>query len=256
MNQQDQVTFIAQTAAGEVFKEGIKSTRFQTVALNPQLGLIVLAEGQSKNLATTSDKVVEILLDDMQLNLSEIDQHTNTKPADSALHCLIESFSNINEYLLSDTTQSAILDDAEPEAVMLAAVHYSNQHISSCLTGHYALVLSASDDVADTTQSGYENSNKGIQLGVNAEIEPVVSQMGVHPGVVLLFSSIEVIEAVGIDHIRITLNRFKDNLDMALRQINTRAAHNGMMQKPVLVIARIEAVENRKKGWFARITGS
>ena len=61
------------------------------------------------------------------------------------------------------------------------------------------------------------------------------------------------IDAIGIDYLRTTLSRFPDSIDMALRQIKTRASRNAASREPCIIIARVDELVAKKRGWLSKL---
>ncbi len=242
MGRYDPMKMIAQTEAGLIFTKGMQSSGPIALAINPELGLLVLGQNTAQNGRYSAQVAVEILLDDLQLNLSV--KEGNVVSSSSGIEtsqCFSESFENINEYLISS--------NAEP--VSLSVLHFSGHHVICAFIGNMSCLMLSNNKLSNLTQ--VENTDS--RLGLTPNIETNMVRHPVTSEVVLISLTSEVLQAIGSDHIRLTLSRFKDNLDMAMRQINTRAAHCGIENKPALLLSQIPKDPSTHSGWLNRLRG-
>jgi hypothetical protein len=227
----DNLTIIAQNGDGDMVTQGIAVSTSGAVGLDPQQGLAVLAQNgeQGQDEATLS---IEILLDDMQLNLPSVLQESESASAAGA--CLKESVENINEYLLSKKMQQSPVNS--PVSVSLIALQFLKGQLSVLGIGDYGCLLCREQKLTSLLDSF---SKKDPLLGVQTLISVRNTNTWFKTGDVVVLLHNSVLDAIGEEFVRVTLSRFADNLDMAVRQMNTRAAREGVSQKPQLIICRM-----------------
>jgi len=248
MNQQEHFTYLAQTVTGHVFVDGVEVAETLAQAVYPQQGLMVMAEGCS--VMADPQQVIEILIDDMKLNLPPLETRDASTDTELASRCLAESYENINEYLLDKPSGSS---QPEQNCVALAAIQFVNNRLSCAVAGDYCC-LSFGDDKIQTMNDIHDVNLKGDRaLGLKTDFQMNITQHLISEGQIVLLAPLTLVQTVGEEHIRLTLSRFPDNLDMALRQINTRAAKRGMEAKPAIIIARVETALKSKPGWLNRL---
>ena len=228
------ITMLAQTEKGQFSEQGIHSCTDQVIGINPGLGLMVLAQVDSHEDKTAAHKAVEIMLDDMQLNLS----------SSTAKHCLSESVDNINEYLCLQAESTELM--YSNKGVDLSAIQIGKNGISSCSLGK----LSSLKFSANELQFLGDESATQNKLGVDVSLQASIVEQGFIEGDILFMSSSTLINQLGQDFIRITLSRFNDNLEMALRQINTRAQRHGLKLIPAVIVCRRNQHIGASRSWF------
>jgi hypothetical protein len=239
MNLNERVTFLAQLESGLYKDDGIQSSAQQAAGINIQAGLLVLAQGEPE----LSRQAIEILTDDMQLNL--VPQPGNKQPANyRAKLCLQESLLNIHEYLLprlSVNTSSGLQQRVELGILQLVenSLICSSLGALSCLKYSEKQILELSN----------RSSTKG-RLGRDKTIQPFILEQDLQAGDILMLAHEHFLKDISLEFIRLTLSRFSDNLEMALRQINTRHARNGASRKPALIVCRVDQLMPQKRGWL------
>ncbi len=246
MNQNDKFSYIAQNMDGQSIEQGLADGNGLALAINAELGLMAMAYAGHEQ--ANPKQALEILLDDMQLNLPASENRDVNTDTVLATQCLAESYENINEFLLDTFARDGHSDQLRP--VALAAIQFVNDKLSCAVVGDFCC-LKFSDERINTLNDIYEVNLKGDStLGSKSDFRVNMTQHGVKAGDFIMLTTLKVIHAVGEEHIRLTLSRFHDNLDMALRQINTRAAKRGLEQKPAMIIARAESPVVKKRGWL------
>lgn len=244
MIQQDYLNLIAQTEDGQIFNQGVQQSGNNVIAINRQAGLLILGHSTIAGNESSSRKAVEILLDDMALNFHSADNTEITVPSGSvALQSLRESFDNINEYLHHLGGKTATL----------AALQFTWKQVSCASAGNMCNLMFSKGQLHELVPDRSSAADQLPQLGLSAKIDTDLSEQNLSPGDLLLMTTADVLRSVGKDHIRLTLSRFQDNLDIALRQINTRASRSGMEKKPVLILVRVEQSTPSPKNWLDKI---
>ena len=225
--------FLAQDEQGSRFVRGLHGEGPRVFGLDPSSGLAVLSLSSPEQ-SRASRLAAEILLDDMQANLSSITQSELVEEAPGLL-CLRESLANIEEYLHEEGLGE----------VSLAALQVDDQgRVSLALTGGMACHL-RSDRVQRLTSSS-------PPLGGGEAAEPLLFELPCGPGYSLLLLPQDEETAIGAEYVQISLGRFHDAPEMLLRQLSVRAQRNGMESAPSLLFASAEAVESPGKGLLGR----
>ena len=242
VNVDDCVSIMAQNEKGEIIKQGLDLCASSAMGINPQLGLVVLADAAQGG-QQEAEKSVEILLDDMQLNLPAVLQGAYS--AHTASSCLLESLNNINEYLyaLSHRGGSA----QKNSAVSVIAAQFLQHQCSVIAVGQYNCLLLHQDQLEDLVLGATNNL-----LGKDHSVQTLTSEPDIQQGDILLLVASSVVALIGQEFIRVTLSRFRDNLDMALRQINTRVARQGMDSKPAIIICKMLQSRDQERSWLAK----
>ncbi len=247
MNQLEHFTYLAQTAEGEVFSDGMELSNQVGIAIDPEQGLLVLSQGCSD--IANPQQVMEILMDDMKVNLPPLESRDGSSDTELASRCLAESYENINEYLLDSPRAN---ENPEKNCVALASIQLVNHRLSCAVVGDFCCLNYCAEKIT-TLNDIYDTHLRGDSaLGLKTDFQMNITQHEILSGQVVFMAPLEVVQTVGEEHIRLTLSRFHDNLEMALRQINTRAAKRGLGSKPSLIFARVESSLKPKKGWLSR----
>ncbi len=248
MNQLENLIYLAQTSGGQVFTEGMQVSDALAIAIDPEQGLLAMARGCSEH--ADPQKVIEILIDDMQVNLPPLESRDASTDTELASRCLTESYDNINEYLLGSVSGN---NEPDESCVSLASIQFVNNRLSCAVVGEYCC-LNFSEDKIITMNDIYDLNLRGDRaLGLKMDFKMNVTQHPIRSEQIVFMAPLDVVQTIGEEHIRLTLGRFHDNFDMALRQINTRAAKRGLGCKPALIIARVEAYIEQNRGWLGRL---
>lgn len=242
INMHDCVSIIAQNEEGVIIKQGLDLCPSSAIGINPQLGLVVLADA-TQGRQQEALKSVEILLDDMQLNLPAV--LPGSYSAATASSCLLESLNNINEYLYTLSQQDGSAD--KHSAVSLIAAQFLQHQCSVMAVGRYNCLLLHQDQLVDLDTVATNNLP-----GKDHSILTLTSEQDLHQGDILLLVASSVVALIGQEFIRVTLSRFRDNLDMVLRQINIRVARQGMPSKPAIIICKMLQSRDEERGWLAK----
>jgi hypothetical protein len=242
----DPMSIVIQAGDGHSLSEGVVSNVHDAAAHSKELGLIVLAHGEFNDKSDSALKATEILVDDMGFNFAP-----DKRPKALAEHreqvtvCLNESFENIHDYLVS-TTQPQ--ETAGSQGVSLAALQFSGQWLSVATIGEYNCLIfkSAEGDALNV-------SNPGFQLGSQHVNDAKIHHHKLSTGdIIVLMKSTDLLRLTE-EFIRVTLSRFAESPEMAVKQINTRAKHKKMQSKPAIAICRVNMdVKGQNKGWFGK----
>ena len=226
MTQQKNLSIHIQLPDGRQVGAGIYEQNGRVVAVDERISLMLLTQSSADIEQPLALKAAEILIDDMQTNLSPDDNST--------AECLRESIDNIHEYLYQQ--QSEGLTTRADVATAMAVVQYWNGRIFCMVTREFdCLLLQAGERVKQV------NPNVSADLpGENTTFDAPILEQDVQRGDVVLIARSMDIETIGQDFVRMTLSRFSDNLEVALRQINQKASRKGLELSPTIILARIE----------------
>jgi len=232
MNQN--AVFLAQDEQGTRFDRGLQGDGRRVIGLDLSSGLAVLSLSSPEQ-ARAARLAAEILLDDMQANLSTITQSELVEEAPGLL-CLRESLANIEEYLQEEKLGE----------VSLAALQIDDQgRISLALTGRVTCHLK-SDRVQRLTSGS-------PPLGSDQAAEPLLVELPRETDYSLLLLPQDEEAAIEAEYVQVSLGRFHDAPEMLLRQLSVRAQRNGLESAPNLLFASAKAVEPSGKGLFGRL---
>ncbi|MBT3203809.1 MAG: hypothetical protein HN349_05780 [Gammaproteobacteria bacterium] len=246
MNLKDSISIVAQINNVQFTEKDIQFSSGEVVGINPELGLMVLAQGECQAEDAAAYKSVEIMLDDMELNLKSTinDSSLSSSMVD---RCISESLENINEYLYFQAERKAGLEKVD--GVDLAVVQIQQNNISCCNVGSLSCLRFSGDEL----QVLGKDSAIDDKLGIKTALQSTIVEKDFSEGDTLLLTSPDLVSQLGHDFIRVTLSRFNDNLEMALRQINTRALRHDFEQKPVIIICRRIHTMKQSRNWFNKM---
>jgi len=246
MKLKESIDIVAQLGNEHFSEKNIQVDANNVVGINPELGLMVLAVSSSQSNSTAASKSVEIMLDDMELNLRSTrkDSRQNTSVVS---RCISESLDNINEYLCFQAERGASTET--DRGVNLSVIQIQPNTISCGNIGNLNCVLFSNSEIVMLTNESMMEQ----KLGIKTSLESKIIEQDFAVGDILILSTPELMTQLGKDFIRITLSRFNENLEMAIRQINTRALHHGFKHKPTLILCRkIRSIE-ASRSWFNKL---
>ena len=235
MNLQHYLSYLVQASDGQSLTDGLLQSEQEVIAINPQSGLMTMAQGQRQQ-DPMALRAVEVLLDDMALNLPK---------STLASECLEESFDNINDYLLTLAQQPN--QSQAGQGVSLIALQLMPEHLALTALGDYSCLYYSEGEL----ELILEGSQK--RLGIDPEIQTASCQQAYAEGDQLLIVKTHDLEFIEQDYVRVTLARFEDNLQMSLRQISARAVNQGSQDKPSLLICRLHQDAQTASGWLSRL---
>jgi len=246
MKLKESIELVAQLGNEQFSDKNIQVAENEAVGINPELGLMVLAVSSSQNDSTAASKSVEIMLDDMELNLKSTSQDSR-HIASEVSRCISESLDNINEYLCFQAERNASFET--DRGVDLSVIQIQPDTISCGNIGNLNCVLFSNNEIVMLNNESMAEQ----KLGINTSIESKIIEQDFAVGNILMLSAPELMTQLGEDFIRVTLSRFNENLEMAIRQINTRALHHGFKHKPALILCRkIHSIE-ASRSWFNKL---
>jgi len=243
---QQDLTIAAQMPGHKDLKPGIHESTNQVIGLVPDIGLIAISTSLLSTESVSAGIAMEILMDDMQTNIPQLKSQMNAvNTGHPGTNCLQESLENINEYLYEQTVSR--FDTSQSTIANITALQYLNGHLSfiigskeKCLLFKNNKLKSISDLVSKP-------------LGGNPDYNTKVLHETMALGDILFVAAIDDINALEEDYIRLTLSRFPENLDMVLRQLNTKISRAGRRQIPTIIVCRINQECSLKKGWIGKL---
>ncbi len=232
------ISIMAQLKNGQVFSQGTQHSGVRVLSVRQELGLAVMALGYDQSDNTRANKAVEILLDDITCNLGPNEVREVVLPNETlATLCLRESVNNVSDYLVSNLVQG--YSDKPEKTVGLAAILLQNNHLNCIATNDiYCFLFEGDELIPLVAPSGDPNP-----IGVDPSLQSEVVTLEYSPGHILIMLSVKDLDVLGLDFLRLTLSRFKDNLEMALRQITVRIRRNGSKQDPALILCSVKHAE-------------
>ncbi len=243
MPSQNSLSVIVQTENDQFTSSGIYKDGQFLVGINIELGLISIAHTEIDSQHSLAHKSIEILLDDMSLNLPGISD--NRHQGGDANRCLKESIDNINEYLVSQSMTNSLVGK---DGIELVATQVQKNFLNCFQTAKFSSLQFS----ANRLQNLLKDKPSPVVLGLHAALDPEVTAVTLESGDILLLTSVKDMQLIGEEFLRVTLSRFSDNLEMLLRQINTRALHNGLKDKPVVALCRLDKVLEEQRGWLGK----
>jgi hypothetical protein len=251
MNMQYSISILAQAGEEEPITEGMTGQGSQVVAIDNQFSLFGLAEDKADQAGKTSRLSLEILLDDIQTNLSsrEYAQASNDAKHVMATHCIQESFENINDYLIS---QGSSIVPAEHEGVALSVMQVIHGECSFIHADEHCCLHFREGKLMNLTQAKSTEDSPKTLLGITGTVNIKLNQLSITPGDLLLTCNHELLQHVTPEYLRVTMMRFQDSPQMAMRQITSKAQRSGMQGKPVLVIVTINQITDKPRSWFKK----
>ncbi len=233
---QHKISLLAQQNGELLTTDGIHAGVTSALCLDSARGLLALSLGETPTIA------LEVLQDDMSLNMEQALQLVSGSASGVSL-CLQESLDNINEFLLHKRAS------ANP-AVELGVMQLGNHQLSAYVCGS----IYGARCRADQLELLCDEARIQPLPGAQATFTPQLIELDFQVNDLFLLTTEAVFNALEADFIRLTLARFNDNLHMALRQINTRAMRNGLPDKPLMMLCRIEKAEKSAgSNWFRRL---
>ncbi|MCP4237115.1 MAG: hypothetical protein GY770_26630 [Aestuariibacter sp.] len=187
-------------------------------------------------------------MDDMRTNIPMLAKaKTESKVAAMAVNCLQESLSNINEYLCSQADK--LYGSTAVVATHLSAFQYLNGLMSYVLGAGVRAFIIRNNNIKELSNA---YSHLSGALGESTMIESHVETTTLIAGDILFIASSDDISIIEEDFIRITLSRFPDSLETALRQINTRVARKATSQAPGIILCRVMQNTVLKRSWVGK----
>ncbi len=190
---------------------------------------------------------MKILMDDMQTNIPQFTSDLDdSKKSSMNVNCLQESLDNINEYLYSQV--GILFESTSAVATQLSAFQYLNGYLSYILGAGIKCLLLRNNELKELSNV---SSHLSGALGEKPLFESRAEEIKLNDGDILVIASAGDINTIEEDFIRLTLSRFPENLDTAIRQINTRASRSGMEDVPGIIFCCIDQGSNPKRGWLS-----
>lgn len=246
MSTKDNLTIAAQMAGQKDLQPGIHENVEQVIGFDPGLGLIALSNSSLPDDTSPARMAIEILKDDMQTNIPQLEDYFgDAGQASPGTNCLQESLENINEYLYDQTSSQFV--SAQSATANVTALQYLNGHLSFIIGSGVKCLLFRNNKLKSI--SDHVSRPLGGKPNYNSEVLHETMAFGD----VLFLATIDDIKTMGEDFIRLTLSRFPENLDMVLRQLNTKLSRAGASRVPGIIACRINEETGLKKGWIGKL---
>jgi hypothetical protein len=251
MSSQLGVSILAQASEEDPISGGLIGNGPQWVTIDKKFTLFAVAEDKSDESGKLARLALEILLDDIQTNLSsgEYDQATDYEKHVLATRCVEESFENINDYLISQSSSGVSGSRKGVALTVMQVIHgqcsFINADVHPCLHFQEGKLYKLNHHISA------DRFDKGV-LGISESLAIKSNQLVVSANDLLLTCSQELLKHVDEEFLRVTLTRFQDSPQMAMRQITSKAQRSGMQGKPLLIIMAINQLVAKPRSWFKR----
>lgn len=242
MSSSDQFEIVGQISGQPLTLSNTQSNDQIAIGLEQELGLFILAHDPFSSDQSIAKKSIDILFDDMGFNL---DGHSDLDK-EKVSNCLHESIDNINEYLIEQNQLTS--DEITRKGISLASIQNHHKGISCSMHGDVCGLKLSNEEI--TFLSSKISSTKA--LGTNPKLTFAISEFDINEGDILFLSTFSFAEKIDHEFIRLTLSRFSHNLNMASRQIHSRASQNKITENISFVICRKNPSSNEKKGWLSK----
>ncbi len=221
--------------------------------IDPSLGLMAISSSHPDGIEPSPARTaMEILLDDMRTNIPQFrDEIADSKSSGRRVNCLQESLDNINEYLYGQV--GVQYDSTSMVATQLSAFQYLNGYLSYIMGAGIMCLLIRNNELIGLSNA---SSHLAGALGEKPLFESRVEDIALAKDDILFIASVGDISIIEDEFIRLTLSRFPENLDTALRQINTRASRKGMKDIPGIIICRINQETSLQRSWIDKLKKS
>lgn len=248
MSQQQGVSMLAQTSEGELVSKGSGGSGHHKVIIDETFSLLGLAGDHAEQPGTLASLALEILLDDMRTNLSsrEYEQATGFEKHVITTRCIQESFENINDYLISQANPEDIT--AGKNSVSLCALQITQGQCSFIHASDHCCMHYRHEKLVDLSKKDKATT----LLGLSSHPSIGSTEVNVSNRDILFICDMSLLQILDDEYLRVTLSRFQDSPEMAIRQINSRALRAGMQSKPIMALVTVSLQENKSKSWFKR----
>ena len=217
--------------------------------IDQEIGLMAISTSKPGIEISPARLTMDILLDDMRINIPQFAEDiTESKYSSLGVDCLQESLDNINEYLYN--LVGSQFGSTGAVATQLSAFQYLNGYLSYVLGLGVKCLLLRNNDLMELSN---ETSHLVGALGETPQFESRVKQEQLNQGDILFVASSGDINTIEEDFIRVTLSRFPENLETALRQINTKVIRKGMKTIPGIILCRINHSSQTKRRWMDKL---
>lgn len=229
--------------------EGVHIIRDYAIGNSSEPQLVAMAKSDAGVDGSAAAKAVEILLDDMDTNLSTMQTGlSRSAQAGFVTQCMQESLDNINEFLHFQLSKAQLSE--QDVYTSLAAIQYFEGYVSFIVTDEFSCLVFRQSEL--TVLMPPSTESPGL-LGEKPEFSGQAHSMSVSERDLLIIARSDDIDTLGGDYLRTTLSRFPDSIDMALRQIKTRISHNSASKELFMIIARVDALAAQKRSWVDRL---
>jgi hypothetical protein len=245
------VSIQAQIGEGALITEGLVGNGSQWVAIDNQFSLFGLAEDKADENGKAARLSLEILLDDIQTNLSsgEYEQATSYEKHVLATRCIEESFENINDYLIN---QKSLQSSASYKGVAMSVLQVIHGECSFIHPDEHCCLHFREGKLKNLSHHKNSDTDSASLLGISEFLPIRIGQLSVAANDLILTCNRELLQYADEEYLRVTLSRFQDSPQMAIRQITSKAQRGGMKTRPLLIMVTINQPAEKPGGWFKR----
>lgn len=266
MDLNDYIEIVGLTDVGKV-----RQKNEDAIGSEPKIGLAILADGMGghKGGEVASSMTVDTILEMVNENINNSQLENESEFSDQSV-CIKEAVEYANQLVYS--TQEAHEEYRGMGTTIVVLIFYENQvsvaHIgdSRCylfrdnnleqVTKDHSLLQELIDRGFYTPEEAKNSSNKNLvtrALGIDPSASPDVQENITKVGDLFLMCSDGLTDLVDDEFISLTLERFSDNLEVAAKQLITKANHNGGKDNISIVLCKINKDFSTKKGWFSKL---
>lgn len=266
MDLSDKISIVGITDVGQVRKGNEDA-----IAQDDTLGLAILADGMGGHVGgeIASSMAVDTILEMVRDNIENNAPGVESEFSDESL-CVQQAVEYANHLVYS--TQESQPEYRGMGTTIVVALFYNNQvsiaHIgdSRCylyrnqaleqLTKDHSLLQELIDRGFYTPEEAKNSSNKNLvtrALGIEASSTPDIQENIVIAGDIFLLCSDGLTDLVDDEFILLTLERFSDNLEVAAKQLISRANHNGGKDNISVMLCYINKDFSIKTSWFHKL---
>ncbi len=266
MDLSDKIKIVGITDVGQVRKGNEDA-----IEQDDAIGLAILADGMGGHVGgeIASSMTVDTILEMVRENINKKAPGVESEFSDESL-CVQQAVEYANHLVFS--TQEAQPEYRGMGTTIVVALFYNNQvsiaHIgdSRCylyrnqtleqLTKDHSLLQELIDRGFYTPEEAKNSSNKNLvtrALGIEAASTPDIQENIALVGDIFLLCSDGLTDLVDDEFILLTLERFSDNLEVAAKQLISRANHNGGKDNISVMLCYINKDYSIKSSWFNKL---
>jgi len=254
-----------------------RSHNEDSIAKDPELGLVVLADGMGGYRAgeVASGIAVNVVMEQIRKGLGsmrrgDVDQDSGLyresllvrDAIDQANQAIFRTAKRQPQCKGMGTTIVAVLffdDRAAVAHVGDSRVYRLRGETLEQMTADHSLLQELVDKGFYTPEEARESPNKNLvtrAIGIEAAVSMDIQEFPVETGDIFLLCSDGLSDFVTDDTIRLTLRGCGDNLDEAASQLVAKANENGGKDNISVVLARaVKPFPISKESWYSRLLG-
>ena len=269
MNLQSKIQIVGQTDTGQ-----IRHNNEDCIGFDSALGLLVLADGMGGHLggevasSLSVDKIISYSQQHLpSIKTSQIDQETGFTQESL---CIQQAIALANEQIYHKSTENAELRGMGTTLVVMLfydnrfslahigdsrCYRYRNKNLSQ-ITKDHSLLQELVDRGFYTPEEASKSLNKNLvtkALGIDSAITPDIQEDLALKNDIYLLCSDGLTDLVEDEYIRLTINKFSDNLEEAAKQLITKANQNGGKDNISVILCKIKEDFSETQGWFRKL---